>query len=185
MTKPNRLTNRRGSNPKKPTIGKTAANGGEPTGAADLTSAGGAAPSASNATQSFPTDQEQPADLPPTTTLAPEGEGAAEPGHHAPAPPTDAGAIQQPTAGLAAPDDAGPAEERASEATIAPVDLVWQAIAVGAVVLAQVSPAEGWWEARVTGALGNVLTLQWRDYPSYPPLSRSRSEVALIYPEAR
>ena len=41
----------------------------------------------------------------------------------------------------------------------------WQQFGVGDLVVAQEGPEEGWYEAIVVEAAGDMLTLRWRDYP--------------------
>jgi hypothetical protein len=50
----------------------------------------------------------------------------------------------------------------------------------GTVVLAPAAPDEGWWEAVVVKAKGDLLTLRWRDYPDDPPFARRRNQIALF-----
>lgn len=60
----------------------------------------------------------------------------------------------------------------------------WLEIDVGHVVVAQESPTEGWYEAIVTAADGDMLTLQWRDYPRERRVVRHRNRLALLYANA-
>jgi hypothetical protein len=49
-------------------------------------------------------------------------------------------------------------------------------------VLAQAdSAADGWWPVNVEAVAGDMLTLQARDYPEVPPVTRHRLAVALFY----
>jgi hypothetical protein len=58
----------------------------------------------------------------------------------------------------------------------------WQAVAKGDLVLAQESLSDGWWEAVIVEQEGDVITLQWRDYPRLPKFLRHREGLALINP---
>jgi hypothetical protein len=59
------------------------------------------------------------------------------------------------------------------------------AIDVGHLVIAQETRAsDGWWEAVVVEVEGDVLTLQWRDYPKQPKVKRHRAAIALLDPNA-
>ena len=58
----------------------------------------------------------------------------------------------------------------------------WETIEVGQLVIAQENLIEGWWEAIVTAIDNEMLTLKWRDYPKFPPMSRHRTAVALMNP---
>jgi hypothetical protein len=60
----------------------------------------------------------------------------------------------------------------------------WDSIEVGHLVIAQENMIEGWWEAIVIATDNDMLTLKWRDYPKFPPLSRHRTAVALLKPTA-
>jgi hypothetical protein len=60
----------------------------------------------------------------------------------------------------------------------------WDSIEVGHLVIAQENVAEGWWEAIVIATDNEMLTLKWRDYPKFPPMSRHRTAVALLKPTA-
>ena len=50
----------------------------------------------------------------------------------------------------------------------------------GNVVLAPFAPREGWWEAVVVKAKGDLLTLRWRDFPDEPQFARRRKQLALF-----
>ena len=60
----------------------------------------------------------------------------------------------------------------------------WDDIDVGHLVLAKETPGEGWWEAVVLAKDNDMLTIKWRDYPKYPPMTRHRASVALLKPTA-
>jgi len=77
---------------------------------------------------------------------------------------------------------ASPASTPAAPAHGLPQD--WDSIEVGHLVIAQENMAEGWWEALVIATDNDMLTLRWRDYPKFPPLSRHRTAVALVKPTA-
>jgi hypothetical protein len=61
----------------------------------------------------------------------------------------------------------------------------WQAIGVGDLVVANQDRDEGWYEAIVVEANGDMLTLRWRDYPRERRIVRHRVRVALLYPGHR
>jgi hypothetical protein len=52
----------------------------------------------------------------------------------------------------------------------------------GAVVLAPYGPLEGWWEAVIIKAKGELFTLKRRDYPDDPVFARRRNQLVLIPP---
>jgi hypothetical protein len=56
----------------------------------------------------------------------------------------------------------------------------WDEVATGDLVLAHETMEIGWWEAVVLARDGDLLTLQFRDYPKYAKFVRHRSEIALI-----
>ena len=59
----------------------------------------------------------------------------------------------------------------------------WDTLAAGHLVIAQEEDAEdGWWEAVIVELKGDTLTLQWRDYPKQPKVTRHRTAVALLDP---
>ena len=58
----------------------------------------------------------------------------------------------------------------------------WGDIAVGNLVIAQESRAAGWWEAIVLARDGDMLTLQWVDYPRWPQVVRHADSIALMKP---
>jgi hypothetical protein len=60
----------------------------------------------------------------------------------------------------------------------------WDDIDVGHQVLAQERPGEGWWETIVVAKDNDMLTLAWRNFPSYPRLVCHRTAVALQKPAA-
>jgi hypothetical protein len=60
----------------------------------------------------------------------------------------------------------------------------WQAIEVGALVIAHESHEDGWWEAIVVAIEREQLVLRWRDYARMPCVRRGRFEVALLPPVA-
>ena len=77
---------------------------------------------------------------------------------------------------------ASPAAAPAAPAQGLPKD--WDNIEVGHLVIAQENMAEVWWEAIVIATDNEMLTLKWRDYPKFPPMSRHRTAVALVKPTA-
>jgi hypothetical protein len=61
----------------------------------------------------------------------------------------------------------------------------WNEIRADHVVVAKEDgPFQGWWEAIVTEANGDTLTLRWRNRPQLPPIIRHRLHVALMLPKA-
>jgi hypothetical protein len=61
----------------------------------------------------------------------------------------------------------------------------WQAIGIGDLVVAQESLEEGWYEAIVVEANGDMLTLRWRDFPRQRRFARHRLRLGLLYPGPR
>jgi hypothetical protein len=81
------------------------------------------------------------------------------------------------------PPVTGPSEPEIHPLQVAygrPTD--WQAVAKDDLVLAQESLSDGWWEAVIVELEGDVITLQWRDYPRLPKFLRHREGLALINP---
>jgi hypothetical protein len=61
----------------------------------------------------------------------------------------------------------------------------WDEIRADQVVVAKEDgPFQGWWEAIVTEANGDTLTLRWRNRPQLLPIVRHRLHVALMLPKA-
>jgi hypothetical protein len=60
----------------------------------------------------------------------------------------------------------------------------WDEIAAGHLVIVQETVELGWYEAVVIERTGDLVTVQYRDYPNYPTIVRHRSAVALISPAA-
>ena len=58
-------------------------------------------------------------------------------------------------------------------------------LAPGHLVLAHETLECGWWEAVVVERKDDLLTLRYRDFPTYPPLVRHLSAVALICPTVK
>jgi hypothetical protein len=58
----------------------------------------------------------------------------------------------------------------------------WRDVTLGDLVVAQQTPDEGWYEAIVAEANGDMLTLRWRDYPKERQIVRHRYQLALLYP---
>jgi hypothetical protein len=52
----------------------------------------------------------------------------------------------------------------------------------GALVLASVGSAEGWWESVIVEIIEELLTLKWRDWPDEPTFVRRTSQIALLHP---
>jgi hypothetical protein len=61
----------------------------------------------------------------------------------------------------------------------------WQEIGVGDLVIAQESLEEGWYEAIVVEANGDMLTLRWRDFPRQRRFARHRLRLGLLYSGSR
>ena len=61
----------------------------------------------------------------------------------------------------------------------------WQEISLGDLVVAQQGPEDGWYEAIVAEATGDMLKLRWRDYPRERPIVRHRLRLGLLYPGRR
>jgi hypothetical protein len=61
----------------------------------------------------------------------------------------------------------------------------WQAIGLGDLVVAQASLEDGWYEAIVVEANGDMLTLRWRDFPRQRRFARHRLRLGLLYPGPR
>ena len=65
----------------------------------------------------------------------------------------------------------------------------WQAIGIGDLVVANVVPnqsrEDGWYEAIVVEANGDMLTLRWRDFPRQRRFARHRLRLGLLYPGPR
>jgi hypothetical protein len=61
----------------------------------------------------------------------------------------------------------------------------WDDIRADQIVVAKEDgPFQGWWEAIVTEANGDTLTLRWRNRPQLLPIIRHRLHVALMLPKA-
>jgi hypothetical protein len=60
------------------------------------------------------------------------------------------------------------------------VPVSWDDIAPGHLVIAKETQECGWHEATVVERNGDLLTLQYRDFPYWPAVVRHRSAVALI-----
>lgn len=62
----------------------------------------------------------------------------------------------------------------------------WPQLTTGDVVLApDFSEGEysGWWEAVVRARSDSHVTLDWRDYPDFPPFTRQITQIAPLHPE--
>jgi hypothetical protein len=89
----------------------------------------------------------------------------------APAPeqqPGEAGAQAEPAANVPGPSGRFPR--------------TWDEIDVGHLVIAQESPADGWFEAIVIAKEDDLFTLRWRDYPRQKNVVRHRLTLALLSP---
>ncbi len=61
----------------------------------------------------------------------------------------------------------------------------WAGVAIGSLVLITEGEEDGWYEAVVVASKpGGEFTLQWRDWPDLPMLTRRRDEMALLHPNA-
>jgi hypothetical protein len=58
----------------------------------------------------------------------------------------------------------------------------WQEIGVGDLVLFQDCLEDGWYEAIIVSAVGDMFTLRWRDYPRQRRFARHRLRLGLLYP---
>jgi len=61
----------------------------------------------------------------------------------------------------------------------------WREIGVGDLVVANQDRDEGWYEAIVVEANGDMLTTRWRDYPRERRIVRHRLRLGLLYPGPR
>ena len=87
---------------------------------------------------------------------------------HPPAPPKGASGTSGSTPGGSAPH----------------LPRNWQEIGIGDLVVANEDREEGWYEAIVVEANGDMLTLRWRDYPRERKIVRHRFRLGLLYPKA-
>jgi hypothetical protein len=58
----------------------------------------------------------------------------------------------------------------------------WHEIGIGDLVLFQDCLEDGWYEAFVVEAVGDMFTLRWRDYPRQRRFARHRLRLGLLYP---
>jgi hypothetical protein len=91
--------------------------------------------------------------------------------HEPPAPPAN---------GMSGNDAASPPSRSSPKL---PRD--WQEIGVGDLVVAQQSLEDGWYEAIVVDANGDMFSLRWRDYPRQRQFVRHRRRLGLLYPEPK
>jgi hypothetical protein len=61
----------------------------------------------------------------------------------------------------------------------------WREIGVGDLVVANQDRDEGWYEAIVIEANGDMLTTRWRDYPRERRMAHHRLRLGLLYPGPR
>jgi hypothetical protein len=61
----------------------------------------------------------------------------------------------------------------------------WDAIGVGDLVIANGGVDEGWYEAIVVEANGNMLTVRWNDYPRERVTVVNRNRLALLFPDPK
>jgi Agenet domain len=57
----------------------------------------------------------------------------------------------------------------------------WEEIGIGDIVVAFEDADEGWYEAIVAEAAGDMLTLRWRDYPRQRQIVRHRNRLGLLH----
>jgi len=60
----------------------------------------------------------------------------------------------------------------------------WIAIVAGDMVVAMVSPDEGWWCCIIVERNGDLLKLRYRDFPKRPEFVRHISTIARVHPDA-
>src|ERR1035437_723751 len=72
----------------------------------------------------------------------------------------------------------------ADPAPVPGLPATWDDIDVGHLVIARDDLAAGWWEAIVIAKDGDMLTLQFRDYPKQAPVVLHRTALALLRPTA-
>jgi hypothetical protein len=95
---------------------------------------------------------------------------------------TEAGMPEE--GGIDASDDAA----AAAPAAVTPqqreaAKVLWGALAVGSLVLAQEDdPSHGWWEAVILAVHQNTCTLCFRDYPDQGLVQRERHQLAILHP---
>jgi hypothetical protein len=70
----------------------------------------------------------------------------------------------------------------ASSAVKLPRPRNWHEIGVGDLVLFQENLQDGWYEAIVVEANGDMFSLRWRDWPRARRVGRHRLRLALLYP---
>ena len=75
--------------------------------------------------------------------------------------------------------------QRAADKVESALPADWQDIDLNKLVLAKDDgPSRSWWEATPVEKAGDTFKLRWRDYSTVPPISRDRSALALICPDA-
>jgi hypothetical protein len=86
------------------------------------------------------------------------------------------------------PEPAGPPNGASGASGSAPggsaphLPQTWQSIGIGDLVVANDSREDGWYEAIVVEANGDMLTLRWRDYPRERRIVRHRARLGLLFP---
>lgn len=58
----------------------------------------------------------------------------------------------------------------------------WDSISPGDMVVAMISPDEGWWSCIVVEREGDLLTVRYRDFPKRPEFVRHISTIASVHP---
>lgn len=86
----------------------------------------------------------------------------------------------------AAPPPSGTGGQAGGKPSGAPPNLprTWSEIGIGDLVVAFEDADEGWYEAIVAEANGDMLTLRWRDYPRQRHVVRHRNRLGLLYAPA-
>lgn len=58
----------------------------------------------------------------------------------------------------------------------------WDSISPGDIVVAMISPDEGWWSCIVVERENDLLTVRYRDFPKRPEFVRHISTIARVHP---
>jgi NAD(P)-dependent dehydrogenase (short-subunit alcohol dehydrogenase family) len=95
------------------------------------------------------------------------------------------GNLHQPPAPLANGTSGNDAGSRPPASSAPKLPRTWQEIGVGDLVVAQESLEDGWYEAIVVDANGDMFSLRWRDYPRQRQFVRHRLRLGLLYPEPK
>jgi hypothetical protein len=113
----------------------------------------------------------------------PSGDSALIPGADARAAADECGACSEQSlaAGTVISPNGLPVVVASTPTTQSQAPADWDSIVVGNTVLVRDPESEGWYEAIVLEALGEVFRLRFRDYKE-PAVTRRRNEIALLYP---